>query len=231
MPSSYQITIHDRGYSKWTFISEEDGTVVEHPKIHPVSKKLFSKDIFMYDPTEEDFVCVIYSPVRNGISIPGILILENNKTYGRTSSKKRLLYKCIPNDSQLPAFLIPYEVQLGFSKTYVNKCVLFKFDCWTDTHPQGILLETLGDVNELDVYYEYQLHRKNVQSSITQLTNKTREKIKTMDDAIHTQIVNERNFHIENRLYDKNIFTIDPVRSTDFDDAFSFTTAIGRAHV
>jgi exoribonuclease R len=224
MPFSYQVTIHDRAYSKWTFTSDEDGTIVEHPRIHPIYKKLFSKDVFMYDPTEEDFLSVVYSPVRDGTSIPGILILENNKTYGRTSSKKRLLYKCIPNDSQLPAFLIPYEVQLGFSKTYVNKYVLFKFDHWNDNHPQGILLETLGDVNQLEVYYEYQLHCKHVHSSITHFTNKTREQIKTMDDAIHTKIMDNPNFHIENRLFDKYIFTIDPAGSTDFDDAFSFTT-------
>ena len=222
MPSSYQITIHDRAYSKWSFT--EDGTTVDHPRIHPLSKKLFSKDIFMYDPTEEDFLSVVYSPVRDGTSIPGILILENNKTYGRTSSKKRLLYKCIPNDSQLPAFLIPYEVQLGFSKTCVNKYVLFKFHEWTDTHPQGILLETIGDVNHLDLYYEYQLHCKHVHSSITHFTNKTREQIKIMDDDIHTKIMNDTRFHIENRLFDKDIFTIDPAGSTDLDDAFSFTT-------
>ena len=243
MPASYQVIIHDRAYSKWTFISDEDGVVTEHPKINPISKKLFSKDIIMYDPTEEDFLSVIHSPVRNGNPIPGILILEDNKTYGRThtrthtrthgkthdkiskkpSSKNRLLYKCIPNDPQLPAFLIPYEVQLGFSKTYINKYVLFKFNSWEENHPQGILVETLGDVNALEVYYEYQLHCKQVHSSITDFTNKTRERITGMNDEIYTQIMNDSNFHIENRLFDKHIFTIDPAGSSDLDDAFSFT--------
>lgn len=235
MPTSYQVIIHDRAYSKWTFISEEDGVVTDHPKINPISKKLFSKDIIMYDPTEEDFLSVIHSPIRNGTPIPGILILEDNKTYGRThgrahektskksSSKNRLLYKCIPNDTQLPAFLIPYEVQLGFSKTYINKYVLFKFNSWEENHPQGILVETLGDVNVLEVYYEYQLHCKQVHSSITEFTNKTRQQITGMNDEIHTQIMNDSNFHIENRLFDKHIFTIDPAGSSDFDDAFSFT--------
>ena len=243
MPASYQVIIHDRAYSKWTFISDEDGVVTEHPKINPISKKLFSKDIIMYDPTEEDFLSVIHSPVRNGNPIPGILILEDNKTYGRThgrthtmthgkthdkiskkpSSKNRLLYKCIPNDPQLPAFLIPYEVQLGFSKTYINKYVLFKFNSWEENHPQGILVETLGDVNALEVYYEYQLHCKQVHSSITDFTNKTRERITGMNDEIYTHIMNDSNFHIENRLFDKHIFTIDPAGSSDLDDAFSFT--------
>ena len=239
MPASYQVIIHDRAYSKWTFISDEDGVVTEHPKINPISKKLFSKDIIMYDPTEEDFLSVIHSPVRNGNPIPGILILEDNKTYGRThtrthgkthdkiskkpSSKNRLLYKCIPNNPQLPAFLIPYEVQLGFSKTYINKYVLFKFNSWEENHPQGILVETLGDVNALEVYYEYQLHCKQVHSSITDFTNKTRERITGMNDEIYTHIMNDSNFHIENRLFDKHIFTIDPAGSSDLDDAFSFT--------
>lgn len=245
MPSSYQVIIHDRAYSKWSFISDEDGVVTDHPKINPISKKLFSKDIIMYDPTDEDFLSVIHSPVRNGNPIPGILILEDNKTYGRTHerthtrtheripgktytktrTKSRMLYKCIPNDSQLPAFLVPYEVQLGFSKTYINKYVLFKFNSWEENHPQGILMETLGDVNVLDVYYEYQLHCKQVHSSITEFTNKTRDQIKGMNDEIHTHIMNDPNFHIENRLFDKHIFTIDPAGSSDFDDAFSFTPA------
>ena len=223
MQPSYQITIHDRAYNNWSFVCNNDGTSVEHPKLNPISNKLFSKDVFIYEArTDEDLLAIIYSPIRSGISIPGILILENNKTYGRTISKKRLLYKCIPNDSNLPPFLVPYDIQLGFSKTYINKYVLFKFDNWNETHPQGILVETLGDVDTLNVYYEYQLHCKNIHSSITNFTNKTRQQINTMDDAIHTQILNDPNFHVENRLFDKYIFTIDPAGSTDFDDAFSF---------
>ena len=29
-------------------------------------------------------------------------------------NKKRLLYKCVPDDIHLPAFLVPYDVKIGF---------------------------------------------------------------------------------------------------------------------
>ena len=71
--------------------------------------------------------------------------------------KKRLLYKCIPDDKYLPAFLVPYDIKMGFQKKLINKYVVFKFQSWDDKHPHGSLIETLGDVNNLEVFYEYQL--------------------------------------------------------------------------
>ena len=48
------------------------------------------------------------SILKNSNTIAGVLVLEGNKTYGR--KKKRLLYKCIPDDKYLPAFLVPYDI-------------------------------------------------------------------------------------------------------------------------
>lgn len=79
-------------------------------------------------------------------------------TYGRTENKKRLLYKCIPNNRELPEFMVAYDLKLGFSKDVKNKYVLFKFEHWNDeTYPRGILTETLGDVDDLAAFYEYQI--------------------------------------------------------------------------
>ena len=49
--------------------------------------------------------------------IPGVLVLNGNKTYGKI--KKRFLYKCIPDDRRIPEFLIPYTIKSNFNK--VNK--------------------------------------------------------------------------------------------------------------
>ena len=109
----YKIIIHDRNYSSWSFIDERTfyETRISHDnklhQINPVIKKLFTKDVFLYNK-ETNQLEITYSHVRTGISIAGILMLEYNKTFGRTQNKKRLLYKCIPDDKQLPAFLIPY---------------------------------------------------------------------------------------------------------------------------
>jgi len=165
---------------------------------------------------------ITYSHVRTGILIAGILMLENNKTFGRTPNKKRLLYKCIPDDTHLPAFLIPYEIQHSFNKAQKNKYVVFKYENWDNQHPYGILFETLGDVGNLDVFYEYQLYCKSLHISITEFTNKTREQLQKKSQTEYIdQILENPAYHIEDRRHIRNIFTIDPIGSTDFDDAFS----------
>ena len=63
--------------------------------------------------------------------MPGVLLLDGNKTYGRQKNgnkikQGKLLYKCIPDDMRLPAFLVPYEIKnMGFSKVFKNLYVLF----------------------------------------------------------------------------------------------------------
>ena len=114
----------------------------------------------------------VLSLIKNAKYIPGVLILENNRTYGRTANKKRLLYKCVPNNRQLPSFLVPYELTLGFSKCISNKYVLFRFDSsvsvteGTTERPHGLLVEVLGDVSNRTIYYDYQLYCRELRHSI-----------------------------------------------------------------
>jgi hypothetical protein len=133
------------------------------------------------------------------------------------------LYKCIPDDKHLPSFLIPYDIKLNFSKVLKNKYVVFKYDNWNDKHPHGILHETIGDVDLLEAFYEYQLYCKSLHISLTDFTNKTREILnkKTGDEYVE-QILKNTNFQIEDRR-EQYIFTIDPLHSSDFDDGFSIS--------
>jgi len=97
-------------------------------KTDPAKYKLFTKDIITIENNETEIkIHIIASPVRNCEYIAGILLLENNKTFGRTENKKRLLYKCIPDDKHLPAFLVPYDIKIGFNKVYQNKYVILQF--------------------------------------------------------------------------------------------------------
>jgi hypothetical protein len=139
--------------------------------IVPLDNKLFNKDIFKI---KTDGIELVYSYVRTTAFISGVLMLENNKTFGRTPNKKRLLYKCVPNDKHLPAFLVPYDIKIGFSKTYKNKYVVFKYDNWDDTHPHGIITETIGEVDKLEAFYEYQLYCKSLHYSLVEFSNKTK---------------------------------------------------------
>lgn len=226
--TKYKIMIHDRNYSDFSFVNDDTNEDIHDASqlqiINPIKMKLFTKDVFtIFDNSNIDNnINITYSHVRTGILIAGILMLENNKTFGRTPNKKRLLYKCIPDDTHLPAFLIPYEIQYSFNKAQKNKYVVFKYDNWDNQHPYGILFETLGDVGNLDVFYEYQLYCKSLHISITEFTNKTREQLQKKSQIEYIdQILENPVYHIEDRRHIRNIFTIDPIGSTDFDDAFS----------
>lgn len=214
----YKILINDRNYQKYNFVHADTNEEVSlEMAINPIQEKMFSKDIFSL---ENEKLTHIYSHIRSGIKLAGILMLENNKTFGRTHNKKRLLYKCIPDDKHLPSFLVPYDVKVGFSKVQKNKYVVFKFDDWNQTHPHGLITDTLGNVGDHDVFYEYQIYCKSLHVSMTQFTNKTRDQLlKQTNHEYIEQILKNPNFNIEDRR-DRRIFTIDPVNSLDFDDAF-----------
>jgi len=218
----YKILIQDRNYSSWSITNSETNVFENIEHFNPLSHKLFSKDIFHYT-MENNNIDLVYSQVRYGTHYAGVLMLENNKTFGRTENKKRLLYKCIPDDKSLPAFLVPYEIKIGFNKIQKNKYVIFKFDNWLFQHPYGILIEVLGDTDNLTIFYEYQLYCKSLHVSLTEFTNSTKEQLrkKSANEYID-QILNNTHFSIENRILSyNNIFSIDPISSTDFDDAFS----------
>jgi exoribonuclease R len=222
-----KININDRTYLDWIFMHNENNSLIdieEYPilkTIQPIEQNIFNKDVFeIYELNGIQLVRKIHSYISNCQTIAGILVLENNKTFGRSENKKRLLYKCIPDDINLPVFLVPYEVKLGFSKVQKNKYIVFKFDNWIHKHPYGIIIETIGDVDVIEHFYEYQLYSKSLHISITEFTNKTRSALnKKSHDEFVEQIFQNQNFIIEDRR-DKYVFTIDPLGSLDYDDGF-----------
>jgi exoribonuclease R len=221
-----RIHISDRSYSGWQFLDIETNQEISLPelsRINPAEERLFSRDVFTISSTDQNSVKIqrICSPTRTTSTIAGVLMLENNKTFGRTENKKRLLYKCIPDDKHMPSFLVPYEIKLGFSKVNKNKYVVFQFDSWEEKHPRGILVETVGDVDNLEAFYEYQLYCKSLHISLTDFTNNTRKMLNQKTNAEYIeQIFRNPNFQMEDRR-DKYVFTIDPQNSMDYDDGFS----------
>jgi exoribonuclease R len=159
----------------------------------------------------------IHSLIQNAKYIPGVLILENNRTYGRTANKKRLLYKCVPNNRQLPSFLVPYELTLGFSKSIPNKYVLIRFDSWEKEteRPHGLLVEVLGDVSNRTIYYDYQLYCRELRHSIAPFIRTVRE------HTTHTTQYPPSAGGMGIIVCPP--FSIDPHGSTDLDDAFSIS--------
>ena len=216
---NYKIVVDDRNYVQWKIYDYDDVNITEKPlDIDPISSKLFSGDVFLYD--EETFVVnITHSPTRNIGSIPGILVLNDGKTYGH--DKKRLLYKCIPDDRRIPTFLVPYQVKNNFTKKNNNLYVLFHYENWNGKHPIGILDNAIGPVSEISNYYEYQLYCKSLYASIQNFTREATRKsrMRSVEDMMDK--IMEGNPTILDRRKEK-IITIDSASTNDYDDAISF---------
>lgn len=205
-------------------------------------RKLFHGDVI---GVESDKFVLLESPVRDAM-LAGVLVVE--KTYGRAG--RRLLYRCVPDNSSLPSFLVPYDLPATFQKNYKNKYIVFRFDHWDDDHPRGEIAHTLGDVDATEAFEEYQLWRRGLHISMSNFTTVTRQRIRqgvadgqgagkstdpkgtdpkgTADqkgtaEAVYIDHVlnNSKQKEIEDYRHLTNVFTIDPEGCTDFDDAFS----------
>lgn len=228
MKNTLVITIENRNYESWTIHNMETMEPVSNNMFNPITHKLFSMDVFT-PSTDNISIKIERSPVRSNPYISGVLILKNNRTYGRHSKNGKLLYKCIPDDKRIPVFLVPYEIkELGFNKVLTNLYVTFKFVSWTDKHPQGSLVGTIGPVDVLSNYFEYQLYCKSLNASIQKFNRDTQQKIKIQTGGNSEEnIIENIVTHLSengNALTDRTgeyIFSIDPDESTDFDDAMS----------
>jgi exoribonuclease R len=214
----YKLQVNDRNYTSWTVYETTHFTPVEITSIEPISTKMFSNDFFKI--TSENKVEIIHSSTRSN-TIPGVLLLDGNKTYGRKNGK--LLYKCLPDDLKLPAFLIPYELkQIGFSKVFVNLYVTFHFVDWNEKHPHGQLSQVIGPVNLLDHFYEYQLYCKSLHVSLQKFQKDTSKALQKNSHDAFINSISAKHPSIQNRTDPKwFVFSIDPSCSLDFDDAFS----------
>ena len=188
---------------------------------NPFINKMFDQDIFTYNDGKVD---IIHSSARFMKVIPGVLALENSQTYGRI--KDKFLYKCIPDDKRLPIFLVPYKIKLGFNKNIKNKYVVFEFRNWIDKHPLGSLTQTLGDVDSLEYFYEYQLYCKSLYASIQNINKKTMRKLKEKTEVQYIDMI-IKNRDLKDYRETRNIFSIDPEKSKDFDDAFDIEELSG----
>lgn len=214
MSVQYKILVNDRNYMDWNLFDALSLNEIEKIPINPASNKLFSSDIF---EMIEDKVNILHSSVRCMPSIPGILVLKGNKTYGRI--KDKFLYKCIPDDRRFPEFLMPYNVKLGFSKNIDNKYIVFKYNNWDGKHPQGTIVSVLGDVDVLSNFYEYQLYCKSLYASIQEFNKVVSNKLKkkTAPEFISSMI---SKYNLTDRSQEP-VYSIDSKETTDYDDAFS----------
>lgn len=231
--TSYKLYVADRNYSSWEIFDTVHFNKFIMNDINPLEEKLFSNDVFTFEKRENNQetnnkIKLLHSSIRSETSIPGVLILEGNKTYGREKDKKpqnaKLLYKCVPDDKRLPFFLVPYQIKnLGFSKNAINAYVTFTFVEWTSKHPIAKLDNVIGSVDVLNYYYEYQLHCKSLNSSIQKFYKDTHTALEAKKQTDIIEGIKENYPSICDRTDQNiwNIITIDPPKSQDYDDGFS----------
>lgn len=247
-----ELHIETRNYANYIWKNSNSGhedILINCP--NPLEQKLFHGCIY-----HSDTDILTPSPILKNKKIPGILILEGNKTYGRqrktssSSGKGRLYYRCIPQNKHLPIFLIPYEPVMDFSKHQVNLFVLFEYKEWTATHaPYGILTETIGKVSDLSAYYEYLLYVRGMHfTHQTVMNQKIRHLLRPSISHTHfhthsqktetkTETKMKNGFHFDPNQKSNTkpnpdifIFSIDPLGSKDLDDAFSIHPTKHESH-
>ena len=214
---SYKVKVEDRKYTQYEYLDVK--TLKKSEKEFtksPAEMRLFNQDII-----DENYN-VLHSSVRSMRFIPGVLVCDG-VTYGRSGgsiTSPYFWYRCIPDDKRLPEFLVSFKIKHDFSTYTVNKYIVFRFKCWTERqkHPLATCENTLGDVNILPNFYEYQLYCKSLYASITWFKKDTMRKLKEENIETYTGMIFWQN-EVEDRT-DRKIYTVDPVNSRDFDDAF-----------
>ena len=74
------------------FFLDDQKNIVQLPMIqHPHTHFLFHNDVFHYDD-KQNKCHIIHSPYRESI-LPCVMILSDNKTYGRSKINNKLLFK------------------------------------------------------------------------------------------------------------------------------------------
>lgn len=207
---TYKVLIENRDYTNYKIYTYDTYEEI-NSHVDPVKSKLFNDDVFdIFD----DKIIIKHSILQNTEHIPGVLMITGN-LLGKKNNK--FLYQCIPDDKRLPIFVVQYEDKQNFNKVKFNRYVTFKFKSWDDKHPEGMLTNNLGTVEELNPYYEYQLYCKSLNYSYQKFTKISNEKTKNTNID---NILNQLNTNIEDR---RNIytFTIDSENTQDYDDAYS----------
>ena len=202
----------DKNYTEWMVTGDVDMS------IDPVEKKLITGDII-----DADGKVINPSPNR-GKSLQGILVVSG-VSFGRTGRNK-LLYKCVPNDKTLPVFLVGYEDKSkDFSKTKVDRFVTFKMLHWRDKHPEGQIIETIGTVDNIDAYTEYQLRCRDISVAIQKFNKDVYKKVTQLSVKASSNAsipcICRTTYKIKDRSdTPRHIISIDPDGCVDIDDAF-----------
>ena len=221
--TEYRTFINDSKYSSWKFIDTKTQNDVNFLEIDALKEKLFNNDIFTVDLKTKKVV--VLSSMAKTQTLTGVLVLD--KTYGKdekvgkSPKATKYFYKCIPHDKHLPEFLISYNITNGFSKTKMPLYVCFCFKQWTNKHPVGTIVKTIGPIDVLHNFYEYHIACKNLDFPLKEFKEQSVKAMKHLKCQPSEYILKTAcDFKVEDRRH-ISTYTIDNSDTSDYDDAFS----------
>jgi hypothetical protein len=214
-----KLVVLDTYYTSWKLVSLDDGTVPDSIPFEFSPIGFFTGDVVSWDGVA---VHLVESPVRMR-EFCGVLMLAGGKTYGRSGSgrRSRLLYSCMPFAPDLPPFLIPFDVDIGFVKTVESRYISFRFDSWkpNQKHPQGICLQNFGAVSSLSAYSNYLLWAHELLPRPKMIQN-----LPAFDDNGGCRVVPSV---VPSVVPCEFIFSMDPLHTQCFDDAIGISYEAG----
>lgn len=182
----FEFQTNTRDYSNWWLLNKttNDTTTDYNSAINPMVLQLIVGDTIEIDGSDAK---VYYNSPNRELVHCGVLELQGNKTYKRSSKDpKKFYYKLVPDVNWMPPLICPYAMQTEFSKTFDNKFVLFKINTptdvprsdwsaspmlnphsgWSGAWPlkpmEATLTEVIGISNDRSAFNAYQMHRHNL---------------------------------------------------------------------
>jgi hypothetical protein len=86
----YKIHIDDRNFSSWSVFNATTLQPIVLDGFDPTQHKLFTNDIFTYNKGKLE---IIHSSIRVNENIPAVLLIADNKTYGRETKHRSVATK------------------------------------------------------------------------------------------------------------------------------------------
>lgn len=207
----FKFAADDRYYAAWHV---EGGAPT--PPLDPVRSKLMNGDTFDID----DGVAIIRSsPAREASRHLGVLAVSSVATYGIHRGKH--LFRCVPDDKKLPCFLVPYRPRHKFVKHRANRFISFRFKNWSGKHPQGEIVQVIGDVTDPTAFTDYQLMRRGLWNAADRRKFAAAALRGTGGRGDYNVVRSMKGDTVDR--CDTAVVTLDPDGSKDFDDAFGLT--------
>jgi exoribonuclease R len=171
-----------------------------------INNRAIHNDIVYFDINNKEVIGIKERNISKE-KIAGILYLDSKTKYGSIKDKTFYLFK--PTNNVYPNFYIPYKIS---NDIYKNKkiYIIIEFKEWNINSklPHGIVTDLIGIIGDKESEIEHLRNFYNIKNNNMKIPH---EKIKNDE-----YILNNLSHH------DYEVFSIDPIGSTDIDDAFHF---------